>query len=90
MIYTRLIEDNKAVLDYNGTNEDLNLEMLLTIKTMFERKDLDSHDLCVMVLSIFKHLKEVDRLTLVDMLIKDTIGGSLWQELEDLSKSEKN
>lgn len=86
MIYTRLIEDNKAVLDYNGTNEDLNLEMLLTIKTMFERKDLDSHDLCVMVLSIFKHLKEVDRLTLVDMLIKDTIGGSLWQELEDLSK----
>lgn len=86
MIYTRLIEDNKAVLDYNGTNEDLNLEMLLTIKTMFERKDLDSHDLCVMVLSIFKHLKEVDRLTLVDMLIKDTIGGSLWQELEDLSE----
>lgn len=89
MIYTRLIEDNKAVLDYNGTNEDLNLEMLLTIKTMFERKDLDSHDLCVMVLNIFKHLKEVDRLTLVDMLIKDTIGGSLWQKLEGLSKSEK-
>lgn len=89
MIYTRLIEDNRAVLDYYGTNGDLNLEMLLTIKTMFERKDLDSHDLCVMALGIFKNLKEIDKLTLVDMLIKDVTGGSLWQELEDLSRSEK-
>lgn len=89
MIYTRLIEDNRAALDYYGTNEDLNLEMLLTIETMFKRKDLDSHDLSVMVLGICKNLKEVDKLTLVDMLIKDVTGGSLWQELEDLSKSEK-
>lgn len=89
MIYTRLIKDNRAALDYYGTNEDLNLEMCLTINTMFERKDLDTHDLCVMVLNIFKKLEEVDKLTLVDMLIKDVTGGSLWQELEDLSKSEK-
>lgn len=89
MIYTRLIKDNSAVLDYKGTNEDLSLEMFLMIKTMFERKDLDNYDLCVLALGIFKKLNEPDKLTLIDMLIKDVKGGSLWQELEDLSKSEK-
>ena len=89
MIYTRMISDTKAVIDYDSTNKDLNLEMFLAIKTMFERKDLDEEDLCVMVLGIFKGLSEDKQLYLIDMLISKVQGGNLWQELEDLSKSEK-
>ena len=89
MIYTRMINDTKAVLDYDNTNKDLNLEFFLAIKTMFERKDLSEEDLCVMILGIFKILSEVKRLKMVDILIDNVKGGNLWQELEDLSKSEK-
>lgn len=89
MIYTRMINDTRAVLDYDNTNKDLNLEMYLAIKTMFERKDLDEEDLCVMILGIFKNLSEANRLNLIDILINNAKGGNLWQELEDLSKSEK-
>lgn len=89
MIYTRMINDTKAVLDYDNTNKDLNLEFFLAIKTMFERKDLSEEDLCVMILGIFKILSETKRLKMVDILIDNVKGGNLWQELEDLSKSEK-
>lgn len=89
MIYTRMINDTQTVLDYDNTNKDLTLEMFLAIKTIFERKDLDENDLCVMILGIFKNLSEVKRLNLVDILINNVKGGNLWQELEDLSKSEK-
>ena len=89
MIYTRMINDTKAVIDYDSTNKDLNLEFFLAIKTMFERKDLSEEDLCVMILGIFKNLSETKRLKMVDILINNVKGGNLWQELEDLSKSEK-
>lgn len=89
MIYTRMINDTQAVLDYDNTNKDLNLEFFLAIKTMFERKDLSEEDLCVMILGIFKILSETKRLEMVDILINNVKGGNLWQELEDLSKSEK-
>lgn len=89
MIYTRMINDTKAVIDYDSTNKDLNLEMFLAIKTMIERKDLDEEDLIIMVLGIFKTLSEDKQLILIDMLISKVKGGNLWQELEDLSKSEK-
>lgn len=89
MIYTRMIDDAKAVIDYDSTNEDLNLEMILAIKTMSERNDLDEEDLCIMVLSIFKDISEAKQLSLINMLISEVKGGNLWQELEDLSKSEK-
>ena len=89
MIYTRMINDTKAVLDYDNTNKDLSLEIFLAIKTMFEHKDLDEEDLCIMILGIFKYLSEAKRLNLIDILINNVKGGNLWQELEDLSKSEK-
>ena len=89
MIYTRMINDNQAVIDYDSTNKDLNLEMFLAIKTMIERKDLDAEDLCVMALGIFKYLSEDKQLILIDMLISEVKGGNIWQELEGLSKSEK-
>jgi len=89
MIYTRKFQENRAVLDYNGTNKDLRLEMLLTINTMLKNKDLEEDDLCILVLGMFKDLNDVNKLTLVDLLINNLKGGNLWQELEDLNKSEK-
>ena len=89
MIYTRKINDKTGILDYSGAHEELRLEMFMTIKSMIESEDLESRDLSVMILCIFKELNDVDKLTVVDMLTKDIKGGSLWQELEDLSKSEK-
>lgn len=89
MIYTRMINDTKAVIDYDSTNKDLNLELFLAIKAMIERKDLDEEDLCIMVLGIFKDLSEYKQLSLINMLISKVKGGNLWQELEDLNKSEK-
>lgn len=89
MIYTRMISDSKAVIDYDNTHKDLNLELFLAVKIMFEHKDLDEEDLSIMVLGIFKTLSEDKQLILIDMLISKVKGGNLWQELEDLSKSEK-
>lgn len=89
MIYTRKVNDNTGILDYSGNHEELRLEIVMAIKSMIECEDLESSDLCVLVSIIFKNLKEIDKLTLMDMLIKDIKGGNLWQELEGLSKEEK-
>lgn len=89
MIYTRKINDKSAVLDYVGESKDLRLDILLAIKTIIDNKDLESYDLAVVVLCIFKSLEDIDKIALADMLIEETKGGNLWQELEDLSKSEK-
>lgn len=42
-----------------------------------------------MILVIFKNLSEDSKIALSSLLIDDIKGGSLWQELGDLSKSEK-
>lgn len=89
MIYIRQFEDNKAVLDYDGTNKDLRLEMLLTIDSMFKSKDLEQSDLGLMILDIFKKLDDINKLTLISMMVEDAKGGKLWQELEGLNKKEK-
>lgn len=89
MIYTRKINDKSAVLDYVGESKDLRLEILLAIKSMIDNNNIESYDLAVIVLCIFKRLEDIDKISLVDMLIKETKGGNLWQELEGLSKSEK-
>lgn len=89
MIYTRRINDKSAVLDYVGKGRDLRLDILLVIKTIIDNKDIESYDLAVIILLIFKGLEVVDKVALVDMLIEETKGGNLWQELEALSKSEK-
>lgn len=89
MIYTRKINDKSAVLDYMGKSKDLRLDILLAIKTMIDNKDIESYDLAVIILCIFKKLEDVDKISLVDMLIEDMKGGNLWQELEGLSRFEK-
>ena len=89
MIYTRRINDKSAVLDYSGKNRDLRLDILLIIKTIIDNKDIESYDLAVIITLIFKNLEETDKIALVNMLIEEIKGGNLWQELEDLSKSEK-
>lgn len=89
MIYTRRFEENKAVLDYAGTSRDLRLDILLILMNMIERKDIEENDLATMILVIFKNLSEDSKIALSSLLIDDIKGGSLWQELEDLSKSEK-
>lgn len=89
MIYTRRFEENKVVLDYAGTSRDLRVDILLILKNMIERKDIEENDLATMILVIFKNLSEDSKIALSSLLIDDIKGGSLWQELEDLSKSEK-
>lgn len=89
MIYIRKINDKSVVLDYVGTSRDLKLDILLAIKTMIDNKNIDSYDLATIILIIFKKLEDVDKVALVEMLIEETKGGNLWQELEGLSKSEK-
>ncbi len=89
MIYTRRINDKSGVLDYAGTSRDLRIDILLSLKTMIERKDIEENDLATMILVIFKNLSEDSKIALSSLLVDDIKGGNLWQELEDLSKSEK-
>lgn len=89
MIYTRKINDKKALLDYVGKSRDLRLDIALALKTMIDNKDIESYDLAVIILIIFKNLEDIDKISLVDMLIEETKGGNLWQELEGLNKQEK-
>lgn len=89
MIYTRRFGENKAVLDYAGTSRELRVDILLIIKNMIECKDIEENDLATMILVIFKNLSEDSQIALSSLLIDDIKGGSLWQELGDLSKSEK-
>ncbi len=89
MIYIRRFEENKAALDYAGTSRDLRLDILLSIKNMIERKDIEENDLATMILVILKNLSEDSKIALASLLVDDIKGGNLWQELEGLSKSEK-
>lgn len=89
MIYTRRFEENKAAIDYAGTSRDLRLDILLSIETMIERKDIEESDLAVMILAISKNLSEEAKIALASLIIDDVKGGNLWQKLEDLNKSEK-
>lgn len=89
MIYTRKIDDKKVVIDYSGTSRDLRLDILLSIKTMIDRKNIEENDLAVIILAIFKQLSDEGKIALTDLLVEEIKGGNLWQELEDLSKSEK-
>lgn len=89
MIYTRKISDKTAVVDYSGTSRDLRLDILLSIKTMIDRKNIEENDLAVIILAIFKQLSDEGKIALTDLLVEEIKGGSLWQELEGLSKSEK-
>lgn len=89
MIYIRKISDKTAVVDYSGISRDLRLDILLSIKTMIDRKNIEENDLAVIILAIFKQLSDEGKIALTDLLVEEIKGGSLWQELEDLSKSEK-
>lgn len=89
MIYTRKISDKTAVVDYSGTSRDLRLDILLSIKTMIDCKNIEESDLAVIILAIFKKLSDEGKIVIINLLVEEIKGGSLWQELEDLSKSEK-
>lgn len=89
MIYTRKINDKTGITDYSGTSEELIFEILMTIRSMIEHEDLESRNLEVLAVYVFKNLKEIDKLIFIDRVISEVKGGNLWQELEGLSKSEK-
>jgi len=89
MIYIRKNSDKTAVIDYSGTSRDLKLDILLSIKTMIDRKNIEENDLAVIILAIFKQLSDEAKIALTDLLVEEIKGGNLWQELEGLSKSEK-
>lgn len=90
MIYTRITNKKSVMLDYDGTNEDLKNEILLTIETLFENKDLEEVDLAVMIITAFEQIEdEAKRLALIRVLIDKIKEDKLWQELEGLNKQEK-
>lgn len=78
MIYTRKISDKTAVIDYSGTSRDLRLDILLSIKTMIDRKNIEENDLAVIILAIFKQLSDEAKIALIDLLVEEIKGGSLW------------
>lgn len=89
MIYTK-ITNKSVMLDYYGTNEDIRNEILITIETAFENKDLDEGDLAVMIITAFEQIEDdIKKLTLIRLLIDEIKEGKLWQELEGLNKQEK-
>lgn len=86
MIYTRRFNDKAATLDYTGTNRELKLDIMLSIKNMYDNKDIEKDDLIEIIYLLFRQLEEEYKILLIDLLIDDIKGGNLWQELEDLSK----
>jgi hypothetical protein len=90
MIYTRMTNKKSVLIDYDGTNEDLRSEILLTIETLFENKDLEEVDLVVMIATAFEQIEdETKKIALIRILIDEIKEGKLWQELEGLNKQEK-